>query len=157
MKKITTFLMFNDQTEEAVNLYVSVFKDSKIVSLVRSEGDGPVPKGKVLQAIFQLNGEEFFATDGGPHFSFSEGMSLMVNCETQQEIDDLWEKLSEGGTKDQCGWLKDKFGVSWQIVPAVLGDMLANGNAEQSKRVMDVLLKMGKLEIEPLQRAYEQG
>jgi predicted 3-demethylubiquinone-9 3-methyltransferase (glyoxalase superfamily) len=156
MQKVTTFLMFNDQAEEAVNFYVSIFKNSKIVSLLRSEGEGPIPKGKVLQAIFQLDGQEFFATDGGPYFTFSEGISLLVNCETQEEIDELWDKLSDGGQKQQCGWVKDKYGVSWQIVPSVLGEMLRDRDAEKSKRVMNAVWQMNKIDLKTLEQAYGQ-
>jgi predicted 3-demethylubiquinone-9 3-methyltransferase (glyoxalase superfamily) len=148
MQKVTTFLMFNDQAEEAVNFYVSIFKNSKIVSLLRSEGEGPIPKGKVLQAIFQLDGQEFFATDGGPYFTFSEGISLLVNCETQEEIDEL--------QKQQCGWVKDKYGVSWQIVPSVLGEMLRDRDAEKSKRVMNAVWQMNKIDLKTLEQAYGQ-
>lgn len=158
MQKITTFLMFNDGAEEAVNFYVSIFKNSRLESLVLSEEEGPVAKGKVLQAIFQLDGQEFMATDGGPYFSFSEGMSLMVNCETQEEIDRLWEKLPEGGgEKGPCGWVKDRFGVSWQIVPTVLAEMITDRDPVKAKRVLEAMLKMEKLDIKTLRQAYEQG
>lgn len=148
MQKITPFLMFNNQTEEAVNFYVSVFKNSKIVSLNRVGG------GAVASATFQVEGQEFYAFDGGPYFSFSNGISLFVNCETQQEVDELWEKLSEGGEILQCGWLKDKFGVSWQIIPAALGKFLGDKDPEKSKRVMQAMLQMKKIVIEDLEKAY---
>ena len=157
MKKVTTFLTFNDQAEEAVNRYVSIFKNSKIVSIVRSEAEGPVAKGKVLHAAFELDGQAFMAMDGGPYFSFAQGTSLFVNCETQEEIDELWERLSEGGEKQVCGWLKDKYGVSWQIVPSALGEMLTEAPPGKMEKVMEALLKMGKLDIKILKRAYEQG
>jgi len=155
MQKVTTFLTFKDQAEEAVNFYVSLFKNSKITNIVRSEG-GPVPKGALLHATFQLDGQEFMAMEGGPYFSFAQGFSLFVNCETQEEIDKLWEKLSEGGEKQPCGWVKDRYGVSWQIVPSVLGKMMQDKDREKSKRVMEALLKMSKIDIKTLKQAYEQ-
>ena len=155
MQKVTTFLTFKDQAEEAVNFYVSLFNNSKITNIVRSEG-GPVPKGALLHATFQLDGQEFMAMEGGPYFSFAQGFSLFVNCETQEEIDKLWEKLSEGGEKQPCGWVKDRYGVSWQIVPSVLGKMMQDKDREKSKRVMEALLKMSKIDIKTLKQAYEQ-
>lgn len=154
MQKITTFLTFNNQAEEAINLYTSIFKNSKIVSTTRYGENGPGPKGTLMTAIFQLD-EEFMALNGGPSFTFAQGISLFVNCETQEEIDELWEKLSGGGEKGPCGWLTDKYGVSWQIVPRVLGEMLNDKNAEKSKRVMNAMLQMNKLDIEGLKQAYE--
>ena len=124
MQKITPFLWFDNNAEEAMNFYVSVFKNSKITSIVRYGEAGPGPKGTVMTGIFQIEGQEFYALNGGPNYSFTPAISLFVNCETQQEIDELWEKLSEGGKKDRCGWLTDKFGLSWQIVPSVLGKLL---------------------------------
>jgi predicted 3-demethylubiquinone-9 3-methyltransferase (glyoxalase superfamily) len=157
MKKITTFLTFNDQAEEAVNRYVSIFKNSKIVSIVRTEEEGgPVAKGKVLHAAFELDGQPFMAMDGGPYFSFAQGTSLFVNCETQGEIDELWEKLSKGGEKQPCGWLKDKFGVSWQVVPSVLGEMMQDPKSGNSGKVMEALMKMSKIDIKTLTQAYGQ-
>jgi predicted 3-demethylubiquinone-9 3-methyltransferase (glyoxalase superfamily) len=153
-KKITPFLMFKDQAEEAVNFYVSMFSNSKIVSLIRSGAGTPGTKGSVTGATFQLAGQEFMAYNGGPHFTFSEGMSLYVDCETQEEVDRLWEKLSQDGEKGRCGWLKDKYGVSWQIVPSILGEMLQDKDAERSKRVMEAFLKMNKLDIRALKQAY---
>ena len=155
MQKVTTFLTFKEKAEEAVNLYVSLFKNSKIVSIVRSEGEGPIAKGALLHASFQLDGQEFMAMDGGPYFSFAQGFSLFANCETQEEIDRLWDKLSEGGEEQPCGWVKDKYGVSWQIVPPILGEMLNDKDAEKSKRVMEAMLKMKKIDIKALQQAYE--
>lgn len=140
MQKITTFLTFKDKAEEAVNFYVSIFRNSKIKSVTRYGEAGPGPKGSVMSATFQLEGQEFFALNGGPYFTFAQGISLFVNCETQEEIDDLWEKLSAGGEKQPCGWLKDKYGVSWQIVPSVLGKMLQDKDANKSKKVMDAML-----------------
>lgn len=124
MQKITPFLWFDDKAEEAVNFYTSIFKNSKIVNITRYGEVGPGPKGTVMIGTFQLDGQEFIALNGGPHFTFSEAISFLVNCETQEEVDELWEKLSEGGEKVECGWLKDKYGVSWQIVPTVLGEMM---------------------------------
>ena len=139
-----------------MNFYVSIFKNSKIVSVNRSGEAGPGPKGKIMTATFQLNGQEFMALNGGPEFRFTEAISFFVNCETQQEVDELWEKLSEGGEKGPCGWLKDKYGVSWQIVPTALGQMLGDKDPQKSQNVMQAMLKMTKIDIETLRRAYEQ-
>ncbi|HEV8483323.1 MAG TPA: VOC family protein [Blastocatellia bacterium] len=155
MQKITPFLWFDNNAEEAMNFYVSVFKNSEIVSVTRYGEGGPGPKGTVMTGTFHLDGQDFMALNGGPHFKFTEAISLFVNCETQQEVDELWEKLSEGGAKSQCGWLKDKYGLSWQIVPKVLGELLNDKDPEKSKRVMEALLKMTKLDIKTLKRAYE--
>jgi len=156
MQKITTFLTFNNQAEEAVNLYVSIFRNSKIVSMNRYGEGGPGPKGSVMSAAFVLEGQEFTALNGGPHFTFAEGISLFVNCETQEEVDTLWEKLSEGGEKGPCGWLKDKYGVSWQIIPTVLGQMLGDKDPQKAQNVMQAMLQMTKIDIATLRRAYEQ-
>ncbi|MBI1805502.1 MAG: VOC family protein [Ignavibacteria bacterium] len=157
MQKITPFLWFDNQAEEAVNFYISIFKnDSKILGMSRYGEAGPGPKGTVMVAKFQLFGEEFLALNGGPMFKFTEAISLVVNCETQEEVDEYWEKLSQGGQKSQCGWLKDKFGLSWQIVPTVLGKLMQDKDPNKSKRVMEAMLKMTKIEINKLQRAYEQ-
>jgi len=160
MKKITPFLWFDDKAEEAVKFYVSVFKNAKIGSIARYSEEAAVasgrPAGSVMTVSFKLNGQEFTALNGGPQFTFTPAISFVVNCETQQEIDKLWEKLSAGGEKSVCGWLKDKYGVSWQIVPAVLGKMMQGKDAERSKRVMQAQLKMTKLDIKILKRAYEQ-
>ena len=155
MQKITTFLTFDNQAEEAVNLYVSTFKNSRIVSTSRYGEAGPGPQGSLMSAKFELEGQEFIALNGGPHFSFAEGISLFVNCETQAEVDELWEKLSEGGEKGACGWLKDKFGVSWQIIPTALGEMLGDPDPEKANRVMQAMLHMHKLDIAALRQAYE--
>ena len=155
MQKITPFLWFDNNAEEAMNFYVSVFKNSKIVSVTRYGEGGPGPKGTVMTGTFHLDGQDFMALNGGPHFKFTEAISLFVNCETQQEVDELWEKLSEGGAKSQCGWLKDKYGLSWQIVPKVLGELLNDKDPEKSKRVMEAMLQMTKLDIKTLKRAYE--
>jgi len=140
MQKITPFLWFNDNAEEAMNFYVSIFKNSKVGRVTRYGEAGPEPKGTVMSATFQLEGQEFFALNGGPQFKFTEAISFFVNCETQEEVDELWEKLSEGGRKDMCGWLKDKFGLSWQIIPTVLGQMLGDKDPAKSQRVMQAML-----------------
>ena len=157
MQIITPFLWFNDNLEEAMNFYVSIFKNSKIVSVNRSGEAGPGAKGMVMGATFELDGQRFLALNGGPHFTFTPAISMFVNCETQEEIDDLWEKLSAGGEKSRCGWLKDKFGLSWQIVPSVLGDMLQDKNPQKAKNTMQAMLQMGKLDIEKLRQAHAQG
>jgi predicted 3-demethylubiquinone-9 3-methyltransferase (glyoxalase superfamily) len=153
MQKITPFLWFNDNAEEAVNFYTSIFKNSKIGSITRYGEAGPGPKGTVMVATFQIEGQEFIALNGGPLFKFTEAVSFVVNCETQEEVDWYWEKLSAGGEESQCGWLKDKFGLSWQIVPAILSKLLQDKDPEKSKRVMKAMLKMGKLDIKTLQEA----
>ena len=159
MQKITPFLWFDDKAEEAVNFYVSIFKNSKIGSIARyGEAGAEVSgrqKGTVMTVTFQLDGQEFVALNGGPIFSFSPAISFVVNCETQEEVDRLWERLSEGGEREQCGWLKDKYGVSWQVVPTVLGEMLQDKDAERSERVMKAMLQMNKIDIEGLKKAYE--
>jgi predicted 3-demethylubiquinone-9 3-methyltransferase (glyoxalase superfamily) len=156
MSKITPFLTFNDQAEEAVNLYVSLFKNSKILSINRFGEGAPMPAGTVMTVSFVLDGQEFTALNGGPHFTFTDGFSLYVSCETQAEVDELWEKISAGGEKGQCGWLKDKFGVSWQIVPTALIQMLADKDPKKSRNVMQTMLQMTKIDIEGLRRAYDQ-
>ncbi len=155
MQKITPFLWFDGKAEEAMKFYVSIFKNAKIVSVTRYGEAGPGPKGTVMTATFQLDGQEFFALNGGPQFTFSLAISFFVNCETQREVDELWEKLSEGGEKQRCGWLKDKYGLSWQIIPSVLGKMLQDKDAEKSKRVMKAMLQMDKIDIQTLKQAYE--
>ena len=155
MQKITTFLTFNDQAEEAIDFYTSIFPDSRIVSATRYREAGPGPEGALMSATFELAGQEFIVLNGGPSFTFAQGISLFVSCETQQEVDEYWEKLSEGGEKGPCGWLTDKFGVSWQVVPRVLGEMLNDEDPEKAKRVMNAMLQMSKIEIEGLRRAYE--
>jgi len=157
MPKITPFLWFDAQAEEAVDLYTSIFKNSKIESISRYGEEGPGPKGSVMTVAFQLDGQEFVALNGGPEFPFTEAISFYVHCETQEEVDNFWEKLSEGGEKGQCGWLKDKFGVSWQIVPNILGELMNDPDAEKSRRVVKAMLQMNKLDIERLKKAYEQG
>jgi predicted 3-demethylubiquinone-9 3-methyltransferase (glyoxalase superfamily) len=155
MQKITPFLWFNDNLEEAVNFYTSVFKNSKIIKMNRLPPAAPGPKGRVMTATFELEGLEFIGLNGGPaHANFTEAISLLVDCKTQVEVDELWAKLTEGGRESRCGWLKDKFGLSWQIVPSALGELLAGADAERSKRVMEAMMKMVKLDIETLRRAY---
>ena len=160
MQKITTFLWFDDKAEEAAKFYVSIFKNSRIGSISRYGEAGAKasgrPKGTVMTVAFQLDGQEFVALNGGPHFKFTEAISLVVNCETQQEVDELWEKLSEGGAKSQCGWLKDKYGLSWQIVPTVVVKMMQDKDAGRSNRVMQAILQMDKLDIKLLEQAYNR-
>jgi predicted 3-demethylubiquinone-9 3-methyltransferase (glyoxalase superfamily) len=156
MQKITPFLWFNDNAEEAMNFYVSIFKNSKVMSVNRYGEGGPAPKGTVMTATFKLDGQEFMALNGGPQFKFTEAISFLVNCETQEEVDEFWEKLSEGGEKSRCGWLKDKYGLSWQNVTTVLGEMLQDKDAKKSKRVMEAMLKMDKIDIKILKQAHEQ-
>jgi predicted 3-demethylubiquinone-9 3-methyltransferase (glyoxalase superfamily) len=155
MQKITPFLWYDDKAEEAMNFYVSIFKNSKVLSVTRYGDAGPGPKGTVMTAEFQLEGQEFVALNGGPHFKFTEAISFVVNCETQQEVDYFWEKLSEGGAESQCGWLKDKYGLSWQVVPTILVELFQDKDAEKSQRVMKAMLQMKKMDIETLKRAYE--
>ena len=154
-QKITPFLWFNDNAEEAMNFYVSIFKDSKVLSVSRCGDAGPGPKGSVMSCTFELNGQLFMALNGGPHFSFTPAISMFVNCESQEEVDDLWERLSAGGKKERCGWLTDKFGISWQIIPSALGQLLADKDPQKSQRVMKAMLQMTKIEISKLKEAYE--
>ena len=157
MQKITPFLWYDNNAEEAVSLYISVFKNSKITGITRYGDAGPGPKGSVMTIAFQLEGQDFIALNGGPMFKFTEAISLSVDCKTQQEVDELWEKLSAGGQPGQCGWLKDKFGLSWQIVPSALVEMLQDPDAEKSNRVMQAMMQMRKIDIARLRRAYENG
>jgi predicted 3-demethylubiquinone-9 3-methyltransferase (glyoxalase superfamily) len=154
-KTITTFLTFENQAEEAVALYTSVFENSRIVSTSRYGEAGPGPAGSLMTATFELDGQEFVALNGGPSFEFAQGISLLVDCETQDEVDHYWERLSEGGEQGPCGWLTDRFGVSWQIVPRVLTELLSDEDAEKAQSVMHAMLQMNKLDIEGLRRAYE--
>jgi predicted 3-demethylubiquinone-9 3-methyltransferase (glyoxalase superfamily) len=156
MQKITPFLWFDGRAEEAMNFYVSIFKNSKIGTVSRCGEAGPGPKGSVMSATFTLEGQEFMALNGGPMFTFSPAISFFVSCQTQAEIDDLWEKLSAGGEKSRCGWLKDKFGVSWQIIPSALGELLGDKDPAKSRRVMQAMLKMTKIDIEALRQAAAQ-
>jgi len=153
MQKITPFLWFDDNAEEAMNFYVSVFKNSKVGNVSRYGDAGPGPKGTVMSATFQLEGQEFMALNGGPQYKFTPAISLFVNCETQAEVDELWEKLSAGGRKDRCGWLQDKFGLSWQIIPSALGRLLGGKDRAKSQRVMQAMLQMDKLDIKRLEEA----
>ncbi len=155
MQKITPFLWFDDQAEEAMNFYTSIFKNSKVVNVSRYGDAGPGTKGKVMTASFELEGQEFTALNGGPEFKFTEAISFFVNCNSQEEVDELWKKLSEGGEEGQCGWLKDKFGVSWQIVPTALIEMLNDPDPEKSKRVTEAMLQMKKIDIQTLKQAYK--
>jgi predicted 3-demethylubiquinone-9 3-methyltransferase (glyoxalase superfamily) len=157
MSKITPFLWYEDKAEEAMNFYVSIFKDAKVSSVSRYGDAGPGPKGSVMTASFELDGQRFTALNGGPHFKFTPAISFVVRCETQAEIDDFWEKLSEGGRKDQCGWLTDKYGLSWQIVPALLEEAAKDKNPAKMNRMMQALLQMDKLDIARLKQAYDQG
>ncbi|MCI0625834.1 MAG: VOC family protein [Acidobacteria bacterium] len=156
MQKITPFLWFDTQAEEAANFYVSIFKNSKIVTITRYGEAGPGPKGTIMTATFQLDGQEFIALNAGPQFKFTEAISFSVDCKTQQEADQFWEKLSGGGEEGPCGWLKDKYGLSWQIIPTILGEMLNDPDPQKSKRVMEAMLKMKKIDIETLKQAYAQ-
>jgi predicted 3-demethylubiquinone-9 3-methyltransferase (glyoxalase superfamily) len=155
MQKITPFLWFDGNAEEAVNFYTSIFKDSKILDMNRYPEGGPAPKGTVMSATFILNGQEFIALNGGPHFKFTEAVSFFVDCKTQAEVDELWGKLSAGGQEQQCGWLKDKFGLSWQIIPSILGKLMTDKDPQKSKRVMQAMMKMKKIDISALKKAHE--
>ena len=155
MQKILPCLWFDNQAEEAANHYISIFPDSKVLSVSRYGEAGPRPKGMVMVVTFQLAGQEFMALNGGPEFKFSEAISLYVNCQTQEEVDELWQKLSEGGEQGPCGWLKDKYGVSWQVIPTALPELLQDPDPEKSKRAMQAMLQMGKIDLAALKRAYE--
>jgi predicted 3-demethylubiquinone-9 3-methyltransferase (glyoxalase superfamily) len=155
MQKITPFLWFDSQAEEAMNFYVSIFKNSKVVSVSRYGEAGPGPKGSVMSVEFQLEGQTFRALNGGPLFKFNEAISLFVDCKTQEEVDELWAKLLEGGQESQCGWLKDKYGLSWQIIPSVLMELLSDRDAAKAARVMRAMLGMRKINITELKRAAE--
>ena len=160
MQKITPCLWFDNQAEEAAKFYVSIFKNSKVGSVAHYGDEGAkvsgMPKGTVMTVTFQLDGQEFMALNGGPMFKFTEATSFIVNCKTQQEVDEFWEKLSKGGEEGPCGWVKDKYGLSWQIVPTVLGEMMQDKDPEKSERVMKVMLQMKKLDIKSLEQAYEK-
>jgi predicted 3-demethylubiquinone-9 3-methyltransferase (glyoxalase superfamily) len=157
MQKITPFLWFDSQAEEAANFYVSLFKDSKIKSISRCGDAGPGPKGSVLIVSFQLEGQDFTALNGGPHFKFTPAISLYVDCESQAEVDQFWEKLSEGGRKDRCGWLQDKWGLSWQIIPKALQQLMSDPDPKRSANVMKAMLQMDKIDIKKLQEAHEKA
>ena len=153
--KITPFLWFDNNAEEAMHFYTSIFKNSEILSVSRYGEGAPVQAGTVMTCTFVLDGQTFTALNGGPHFKFTEAISFYVNCETQEEVDELWEKLTDGGEESQCGWLKDKYGLSWQIIPTALGELMGDPDPEKSRRVMEAMLQMHKIEIEKLQQAYE--
>lgn len=153
MQKITPFLWFDGKAEEAMNFYTTVFKNAKVGNVSRYGDAGPGPKGSVMSAIFELEGQQFYALNGGPQFSFTPAISFFVDCKTQEEVDYYWEKLSEGGRKDRCGWLQDKFGLSWQIVPSILSELLQGMNAEKSQKVMAAMMQMDKLDIQQLKDA----
>jgi len=155
MQKISPFLWFDNEAEDAANYYVSVFKNSKIGTVSRYGEDAPGPAGQVMVVTFELEGQQFMALNGGPYYKISPGISFVVDCETQDEVDHFWEKLSAGGEKLQCGWLTDKFGVTWQIVPSILGQLMGDPDPEKSGRVMAAMMKMIKLDIAGLKRAYE--
>ncbi len=157
MQKITTFLWFDGKAEEAMNLYVSIFKNSKVVSVTRYGEAGPGPKGTAMSAVFQLEGQQFYALNGGPQYKFTPAISLFVTCESQKEVDELWRKLLEGGREDQCGWLQDKFGLSWQIIPSILPKLLGDKDPKKAERVMRAMLQMRKIDINGLKKAASEG
>jgi predicted 3-demethylubiquinone-9 3-methyltransferase (glyoxalase superfamily) len=157
MQKITPFLWYDGNAEEAVNFYVSIFKNSKVVSVARYGDAGPGPKGSVMTMAFQLEGQNFVALNGGPQYNFTPAISFVVSSETQEEVDELWEKLSAGGRKDRCAWLTDKYGVSWQIVPTILSKLLQDKDPEKAKRVMQAMLQMDKIDVNRLKQAYDKG
>ena len=157
MQKITPFLWFDYQAEEAVNFYLSLFKNSKINTIKRYGDAGPGPKGSVMIVTFQLEGQDFIALNGGPTFKFTPALSLYVDCKTQAEVDQLWEKLSDGGRKDRCGWLQDRYGLSWQIIPRALQQLMSDPDPKKSARVMQAMLQMDKIDIEALRRAYDKA
>ncbi len=153
--KITPFLWFDTQAEEAANFYVSIFKSSKVIKTTRYGEAGPGPKGSAMTVVFELDGQRFIALNGGPHFKFTEAISFSVDCKTQEEVDTFWEKLSEGGQESQCGWLKDKYGLSWQINPTALGELLGDPDPQKAKRAMEAMLKMKKIDIAALKKAAD--
>ena len=153
MRKITPFLWFDNQAEEAMNFYVSIFKNSKAGNITRYGDGGPGPKGSVMSVSFELDGQPFMALNGGPLFHFTEAISMFVNCDSQKEVDELWERLSAGGEKSRCGWLKDKYGLSWQIIPSGLMEALSNKDPERAKRAMQAMLQMDKIDLERIKNA----
>lgn len=155
MQKISPFLWFDNQAEEAMHFYVSIFKQSKVGHIVRYGDAGPGPNGSVMTASFELDGQQFTALNGGPRFKFTEAISFVVDCQDQAEVDDLWDRLSEGGEKGPCGWLKDKFGLSWQIVPSVLIELISDPDRQKSRRVMEAMLQMSKIDVAKLKAAHE--
>jgi predicted 3-demethylubiquinone-9 3-methyltransferase (glyoxalase superfamily) len=154
-QKITPFLWFNNNAEEAMNYYVSIFKNSKVLSVNRYGDAGPGPSGSVMTATFELDGQHFTALNGGPEFGFTEAISFFVSCETQQEVDELWDKLCAGGEASMCGWLKDKYGLSWQIIPKRLGELLGGKDPEKAGRAMKAMLQMQKIDVKKLEEAYD--
>jgi predicted 3-demethylubiquinone-9 3-methyltransferase (glyoxalase superfamily) len=157
VQSVRPSLTFKEGTEEAINFYVSLFPNSRILSMLHSDGNGPLPKGSVLHASVELDGQEYTAFDGGPSFKFTEAFSFVATCESQEEIDAVWARLTDGGEEGPCGWLKDRFGVSWQVVPAALGRMMSDPASGSPANVMEALLKMRKLDIATLERAYRSG
>lgn len=153
-QKITTFLTFNDQAEDAINLYTSIFPNAKVLDISRYPEGGPMPAGTFMSGTFEIDGQRFMALNGGPHFTFSEGISLFVTCEDQDEVDELWDRLGEG-REGQCGWITDRFGVSWQIIPRAFIEMMADPDTAKVQRVVEAMLKMGKLDVATLQEAFE--
>jgi predicted 3-demethylubiquinone-9 3-methyltransferase (glyoxalase superfamily) len=157
VQSVRPCLTFKERGEEAVNFYVSVIPNSKVLSMLRSDGNGPLPKGSLWHASFLLDGQEYTAFDGGPSFAFTEAFSLVATCETQDGLDEIWARLTEGGDEGPCGWLKDRFGVSWQVVPTALGQMMSDPKSGNPAKMMEALLKMRKLDIATLERAYRGG
>jgi len=157
MQKITPFLWYDNQAEEAANFYTSIFKNSKITNIARYGDAGPGPKGSVMIVTFQLEGQNFTALNGGPTFKFTPAISLYVDCETQEEVDQLWDKLSEGGRKDRCGWLQDKYGLSWQIIPRALQQLMSDPDPKKSSSVMQAMLQMDKIDVRKLQEAHHRA
>ena len=157
MQKITPNLWFDTEAEEAATFYVSMFKDSKILGISHYGEAGPRPAGTVMTVEFELQGQHFTALNGGPEFTFDEAVSFLVNCDSQEEVDHFWEGLSEGGSEGPCGWLKDKYGLSWQIIPTVLNELIGDPDAEKAQRAMAAMLQMGKIDIDALKRAAEQS
>lgn len=155
MQKITPFLWFNDNAEAAMNFYSTVFKNSKIINANRAIAGGPWAEGTIMTGTIELEGQQYMVMNGGPHFKFNEAISLFVNCETQEEVDELWEKLSEGGERSRCGWLKDKFGLSWQIIPTKLGELMYDKDPAKAKAVLAAMMKMDKIIIKDIQAAYD--
>jgi predicted 3-demethylubiquinone-9 3-methyltransferase (glyoxalase superfamily) len=156
IQKIKPFLWFDSQAEEAANFYCSIFKDSKILKVSRYPEGSPGPTGSVMVVNFQIEGQEFIALNGGPLFKFTEAISFLISCETQEEVDYFWNKLLPGGQESQCGWLKDKYGLSWQVTPTILGELLADKDAKKAQRVMQAMLKMKKIDIAALKRAAQK-
>ena len=157
VQSVRPCLTFKEGTEEAINFYVSLFPNSKVLTLLRATAGGPLPEGSVLHASFLLDGQEYTAFDGGPSFSFTEAFSFVATCDTQEEINEVWARLTDGGEEGPCGWLKDRFGVSWQVVPSALGQMMSDSKSGNSAKVMEALLKMRKLDLAMLEQAYRSG